>query len=171
MKFPPLAPDWKTAYADLVAALPAATQGVYGERLKAVVLFGSVARGTQHPDSDIDLLLVAAPLPTGSRARFLEFDAIEAVLAPLVRTARDKGVHVEFSPLIRTPEELEAGSFAFLDIPTEGCFLFDPEGLARDYFDRLAARLKAQGAERRFIDGSPYWVLKPSAKPGEPIPI
>jgi len=171
MNFAPLAADWKTAYHDIVAALPKAARDAYGERLKALVLFGSVARGTQRPDSDIDLLLVANPLPDRRMARIIEFEALEEAMRPHSEAASAKGVHAEFSPLIRTPAELEAGSFAFLDIPVEGRFLFDPEGIARDYFSRLARRLHAQGAERRFIDGSPYWILKPSAKPGEPIPI
>lgn len=31
---------------------------VYGERLKAVILYGSVARGTQTEESDIDILVL-----------------------------------------------------------------------------------------------------------------
>lgn len=164
-------PDWKTAFDAIVAALPDAARAVYGERLKALVLFGSVARGTQRPDSDIDLLLIADPLPASRMARNIEFEGVEAILAPQRREAMRRGVYAEFSPLIRTPAEMEVGSFVFLDIPAEGRFLYDPQDIARGYFDRLAARLKTQGAERREIDGSPYWLLKPSAKPGEPIPL
>lgn len=165
------APDWKSAYDRIVAALPEAAKRCYGDRLKALVLFGSVARGTQRPDSDIDLLLIVEPLPANRMARIVEFESVEEILAPQRKAAVERGVHAEFSPLIRTPAELEAGSFAFLDIPAEGRFLHDPAGIAQDYFQRLAARLAAQGAERHSIDGSPYWLLKPSARPGEPIPI
>jgi predicted nucleotidyltransferase len=34
----------------------------YGERLHAVVLFGSEVRGDSRPDSDIDVLAVLEPL-------------------------------------------------------------------------------------------------------------
>lgn len=33
-------------------------QRVYGERLKAVILYGSVARGTQTEDSDVDIMVL-----------------------------------------------------------------------------------------------------------------
>lgn len=33
-------------------------RGIYGERLKNVLLFGSWARGDAHPESDVDLLVV-----------------------------------------------------------------------------------------------------------------
>ncbi len=33
-------------------------QRVYGERLKAVILYGSVARGTQTEDSDVDIMIL-----------------------------------------------------------------------------------------------------------------
>ena len=33
-------------------------QGVYGDLLKAVILYGSVARGTQTEDSDVDIMVL-----------------------------------------------------------------------------------------------------------------
>lgn len=33
--------------------------GVYGDHLRAVILYGSVARGTQTQDSDVDILVLA----------------------------------------------------------------------------------------------------------------
>ncbi|MDP1605886.1 MAG: nucleotidyltransferase domain-containing protein [Rhodocyclaceae bacterium] len=163
--------NWSSAYADIVAALPEAAQHAYGDRLIALVLFGSVARGTMRPDSDIDLLLIARDLPLTRLARNAEFEAVDALLAGELAAAAMQGVHTTLSPLIRTPEELERGSFAFLDIPAEGRILYDPRGVAADYFARLSARLAAQGAERRYCNGAPYWLLKPSARPGEPIPL
>lgn len=163
--------DWGNRYEAIIQALPDAARQVYGERPVALVLFGSVARATHRPDSDIDLLLIADPLSASRRERTIEFETIEDILQPLVKDATKAGAHPCFPPLIRTPAELELGSFAFLDIPTEGRYLFDPKGVAQDYFDRLADRLRAQGAEKRYMNGSSYWLLKPSAKPGEPISI
>ena len=167
----PLSRHWSAAYDALVEALPEAAMHAYGDRLVALVLFGSVARGTQRPDSDIDILLIATPLPAARMTRTIEFEAVEDRLAPQLKQAAQLGTHPVFSPLIRTPAELEQGSFAFLDIPAEGRILHDPRGVAVDYFQRLSMRLTQQGAERRFIAGAPYWLLKPTAQPGEPIAL
>jgi predicted nucleotidyltransferase len=44
--------------ASIVAAVPPLLRQSYGEALLAVVLFGFVARGTPHPHSDSDWLVV-----------------------------------------------------------------------------------------------------------------
>lgn len=38
-------------------------QAHYADRLVSLVVFGSMGRGTPRPDSDVDLLIVAEPLP------------------------------------------------------------------------------------------------------------
>ncbi|MGH3102992.1 MAG: UPF0158 family protein [Gaiellaceae bacterium] len=43
---------------EVARAVAADLQGLYGERLRRVLLFGSWARGDAHPESDIDLLVV-----------------------------------------------------------------------------------------------------------------
>jgi predicted nucleotidyltransferase len=42
----------------IAAAVAGELRGVYGDRLRGVILFGSWARGDAHPESDIDLLVV-----------------------------------------------------------------------------------------------------------------
>lgn len=42
----------------MLAELAESLQHIYGEKLKTVVLYGSVARGTQTDDSDIDILIL-----------------------------------------------------------------------------------------------------------------
>lgn len=159
------------AYQAVVAALPAAARAVYGERLRALVLFGSVARGSERPDSDIDLLIVASPLPAGRFARVAEFEAMEARLEPELTAAQAAGAHPFLSPLIKTPEELEAGSPVHLDMPWEAKILWEREAAASGYFARLKAKLEAYGARRIPCTGGHYWLLKPDARPGEPIEL
>ena len=42
----------------MLAELAESLQHIYGNKLKTVVLYGSVARGTQTVDSDIDILIL-----------------------------------------------------------------------------------------------------------------
>jgi predicted nucleotidyltransferase len=49
-----LAPAVRAALDEAAAAL----RRMYGERLHALVLFGSQARGTAHDESDVDVLVV-----------------------------------------------------------------------------------------------------------------
>jgi predicted nucleotidyltransferase len=50
----------------LFVAIREATVVAYGERLISLAVFGSWARGTATPASDLDLLVVAEPRPYAS---------------------------------------------------------------------------------------------------------
>jgi predicted nucleotidyltransferase len=161
----------KETFQRVVDATLAACRDVYGERLLALALFGSVARGTMRPDSDIDLLLIAQPLPPDRARRLDEFERVDARLAPWLAEARRAGVHTVLAPVIKTPQELRAGSFLHLDLPEQARLLWDPAGLLREYLDDLAARLKAMGALRVGIGAGAYWNLKPDYRWGDRIEL
>lgn len=162
---------YAAAFSGILDALPTAARQVYGERLLSLVLFGSVARGTMRPDSDIDLLVVAEPLPEDRFGRVREFEAVEARLAPQFAAARTADVNTFLSPIFKTRAELAEGSFVFLDLPDEGRILHDPQAVAATYLASLKARLAAQGARRIDFGGGHYWLLQPDAPPGTPIPL
>jgi len=143
----------------------------YDERLISLVLYGSVARRTMRPDSDIDLLIVADPLPVGRMARMREFDAIERALERDLAAAAKAGVHASLSPVIKTPEEVHYGSPLFLDMTIDARILFDRGGFFAVYLDGLRERLRALGSMRKRLGGGYYWVLKPDWKPGEEITL
>ena len=94
----------------LPAALLDACRQHYRERLVALALFGSMSRGTPRPDSDVDALVVAEPLPDGRVARAAEFLAVEGTLATWMEEARLAGLSPVFSPAFKTSAELGAGS-------------------------------------------------------------
>ena len=151
----------------ILEALKAACLEFYGPRLVSAAVFGSVARGTMRPDSDIDLLLVVDDLPTGRMPRMREFEPVEHQLKPLLQESARHGVHTTVSPVLKTPQELEYGSPLFLDMTEEVLILYDPNGVLQTYLDDLSARLKALGARRIRKGGGYYWLLKPDLKPGE----
>jgi predicted nucleotidyltransferase len=162
---------YNRAFERIVEALPAACAAVYGERLKALALFGSVARGTMRPDSDIDLLIVADPLPDGRDGRMAEFERVDAALSGLLRQAEKSGVHTCLSPVVKTPHELRRGSLLYLDLIDQAKIAFDPERMLSDFLADLAARLKAMGARRVRKGGGYYWELKPDYRWGDRIEL
>lgn len=151
----------------LLEALLEACLQVYSDRLMSVGVFGSVARGTMRPDSDIDLLLVVEGLPNGRMPRMREFEAVEEKLSPELETAATDGIDTVLSPVFKTPQELAYGSPLFLDMSEEARILYDRNDILADHLERLSSRLQALGTRRVRFGGGYYWLLKPDLKPGE----
>jgi predicted nucleotidyltransferase len=144
-------------------------RNVYGTRLRAVALFGSAARRTAHPDSDLDLFIVVDDLPRGRRARLDTFDAVERGLAGEIETLTQSGVDVELSPILRTPDDLKRASPLMLDLTEDAVILEDDEGYLARALDDLRRRLGRLGARRIWVGTRWYWDLKPDYRRGEII--
>lgn len=141
-----------------------ACEDVYGERLVSLVIFGSGGRGTARPDSDLDLLLVASPLPGGRMRRVEEFEAVEKRLHALLPPGLGAP---PLSPVFKTPEEAGHGSPLFLDMTEDARILFDRDGFFGRELDRLRRRLAELGSRRIWRGNAWYWDLKPDYRPGE----
>lgn len=97
---------------ELLAAIKYRLLKAHGSRLRAVILYGSEARGEAQPDSDVDVLVVlegpvdyAADLRTNIRALYdlvlalerpispkpVDVNAFEAEKFPLYRNAKAEG--------------------------------------------------------------------------------
>jgi predicted nucleotidyltransferase len=159
------------AFERIVAELPQACRQVYGQRLRALAVFGSVARGTPRPDSDIDLLLVVDDLPAGRRVRMDEFETVDRLLDPLVSAAQAQGVYTTLSPVLKTPQELDRGSLLDLDMIDEARILLDPDQVLHRHLQALSARLATLGARKVERGGGYYWELKPDYRWGERITL
>lgn len=157
------------AFDELVDATVTACDEVYGRRLRGVVVFGSVARGRMRPDSDLDVLVVAEPLPRGRLARMDEFDQVEARLVPALAEARRHGVQTRISAIVRTLAELDQGGFLIFDIACDGRVRLDTDGAVTDYLILVRQRLERRGAKRRTASGDRYWVLEPDIRPGDVV--
>lgn len=143
------------------------TKSFYGARLVSVVVFGSVARETYRPDSDIDVLIIAETLPRGRMKRVEEFSAIEERLDPFLDSLKKEGIQTCISAIFKTPEEAEHGSPLFLDMVEDALILFDREQFFSRVLGKLRKRLKELGARRIWKGNVWHWVLKPDYKPGE----
>ncbi|MBI1882816.1 MAG: nucleotidyltransferase domain-containing protein [Chlamydiae bacterium] len=157
----------KSSFRELQKSLLRQAKLFYGKSLVSLVIFGSVARETQRFNSDLDFLLVVKDLPRGRMRRVREFERIENRLEPLVKKLRKKGIDTYFSPIIKSPEEVEFGSPLFLDMVYDAKILLDRDRFFFKRLERLRARLKELGSRRIWYGSAWYWELKPDYKPGE----
>ena len=135
----------------------------YGERLVSIVIFGSLAKGTATPESDLDILLIVEKLHGRKMKRMEEFiDNIEDKI-------EDTPFYI--SPIIKTPEEAFHGSPLFLDMVYDSIILYDKGGFFKQVIERLRHRLKELGSKRISRGSRWYWILKPDIKHGEVFEI
>lgn len=161
----------REAFAALLPRLREAVLACYGQNLVTLAVFGSVARGTPGPDSDIDLLLICRELPQGRVRRMAGFACVEQALARDIERLEGAGIHTSLSPVFKTVAEAQAGSHLYLDMVEDVILLHDEGRFFESALNSLKERLEKLGA-RRVRQGSRwYWVLKPDLGPGEVIDL
>lgn len=160
-------PGLREHFEQLVADLQAVCEDIYGARLVSLAVFGSVGRSTPRPDSDIDLLLVADPLPDGRMRRSAEFEEVERRMAAPLATARRAGVETRLSPVFKSPREIRQRHPLLLDLVDDARILVDREGFLQGILQELRERLAELGARRIWRGNAWYWDLKPDYRQGE----
>jgi predicted nucleotidyltransferase len=139
----------------LSQAVTALQEGL-GERLVAVVLYGSRARGQARQDSDWDLFIIATDLPVQLWARHI---LLKRFLPAPFRGA--------ISLLAKTPAEFEERiSSLYLDIAQDGQILFDPQGYAHRRLADLQRLMAETGLYRKKSPGGEVWRWR--QKPRQP---
>jgi predicted nucleotidyltransferase len=124
-----------------------ALQEGLGERLVAVVLYGSRARDQAREASDWDLFVIATDLPARLWERHL---LLKRFLPALYRGA--------VSLLAKTPQEFEKKIFSlYLDIAQDGKILFDPQGYAHRRLAALQRLMAETGLYRKESRGGQVW--------------
>lgn len=124
-----------------------ALQRAFGQRLWAVVLYGSRARGDSHDESDWDLLVLVEDLPAGTLSRHIE---IKRALPPSCRAL--------VSILAKTPAELDTGLPSFmLDVALDGIILYDPSGYAAERLESLRRVIHRAGLRRERTEAGDLW--------------
>lgn len=121
-----------------------------GSDLVAVVLYGSWARGTARPASDVDLFVVAHNLPQNrlDRARYIHRAVVERF---------DRRVSI----LAKEPVEFERFfPSLYLDIGLDGITLYDPQGYMCKRLARIREIIQEAGLYRVCRDGELMWLWK-----------
>lgn len=128
---------------ELVQVLKAAL----GDALKAVVLFGSRARGDAAPNSDWDVLLVVAGLPANPFQRRMY------IKQRIPSVWRGRLAIIVYSP---TEFSNHVSSLLF-GIANDGIILHDRDGLAERRIARLRADIHRSGAVRERTAAGEIW--------------
>ncbi len=121
-------------------------QQILGDRLDAVVLFGSRARGEGRADSDWDLLIVVRDLPRSPLKRWRWFR--QKVEPPLL----------DVDIPLKTPEEwYEHLSSLTLDIALDGVILYDAPWRMHRFLEKIKRALKEAGLQRERVQEGYLW--------------
>ena len=157
---------------ELFTAVREAAVVTYGERLIALAVFGSWSRDAATPASDLDLLVVAEPLPPSRMKRVREFRPVaDATRAVRSRVWSNQGPEIELAPVFKTPDELAAGSPLYLDMTLWRVVLVDRDGMLESFLAGLHRRMEALGSRRVPFKGGAFWDYKPDFRPGEVVEL
>ena len=91
---------------------------IFGDRLERVILYGSKARGDDHPESDVDVLAALRDEVTRDDMRAAAYLGADGIM--------DRGVYVQTLLLSRHEFEHPPGMVAFIvaDAEEEGVLLW-----------------------------------------------
>ncbi len=164
--------SYREEYYKLIEKLRRISIEFYEDRLVTIAIFGSVAKDTFRPDSDIDILIVAENLPKGRIKRVAEFEEnIENRLSEDFRMMASNNIYPYISPVFKTMEEVKLGSPLFLDMTEDVKILYDRDNFFLNYISDLKTRLNKLGSKKVQFKGGYYWLLKPDYKPGDIIEL
>lgn len=145
----------------------------YGDRLISFVVFGSVARGTDTRESDIDILLI---LDTNEcffdRAIRLAKIINEVKRSEVAKLLESEGYSslTEVYPL--SLEEAVGFRPIYLDICLDAIIIYDKNSFFKKILYRLRNSLKNLGAIRISLSDQEWiWILKPDLEFGEEFKI
>ncbi len=141
------------------------------EKILAIVVFGSVARGTTRKDSDIDILILLENKEKPAQKKLLDIN-IDSSNWPENQKLLEEDIYTKIFAIKNTERELRDNPLILLDILDHGIILYDPQGKMKNLLSDLDKKLKSLGAKKIvFSDGKWCWDLKPDWKPGEIVEI
>jgi len=132
------------------------------EKLKAIILFGSVARGENSDGSDLDFLVLVEGLSGTPVER-------SRVVYKGFRTIRQKSKR-DTSIVVATLAEMKTVTPFIINVAFDGIVLYDVDGEALEILNRVKESVRQAGLERyRTSDGGYGWKPGRSLRPGERI--
>lgn len=127
-------------------------RSIFGAQLLGVVLFGSIARGEELADSDLDVLLVVDRSIPIRRALYARW---ESEVEPQVAGHFEREVTPHF---VHLPERVDDAGGLWLETGIDGEVLWERERLVSSFLRSVRDLLARGGAVRRVRHGHSYWV-------------
>ncbi|MEJ2771245.1 MULTISPECIES: nucleotidyltransferase domain-containing protein [unclassified Stygiolobus] len=159
----------KEPYATLLNNMLKIMKEEFKDDLISVVVYGSVARGDNRNDSDVDLLIIMKNLPKDSMLKRIRLFETKVEDKLNLDEYWKMGYYISLSPVLKTPEEAEKFSPLYLDMVYDAVILYDRNYFFTRILQKLRDRLKELGAERVRIGKKWYWVLKKDSRFGETV--
>lgn len=161
----------KEPYATLLNNMIKIMKEEFKDDLISVVLYGSIARGDNRNDSDVDLLIIIKNLPKDSMLKRIRLFETKVEDKLNLDEYWKNGYYISLSPILKTPEEAEKISPLYLDMVYDAIILYDKNQFFTKILQKLKERLKELGAERVKMGKKWYWVLKKDSKFGDTIEL
>lgn len=145
----------------------------FSQKLFSICVFGSVAKGTAAPESDMDVLVVSEglPLDVGLRVRETNYIHLRLKETEAYRSLKKLGRCALISDIFLTPAEVKRHPPILLDLTDEGIIIYDKDDFLRNTLSLLKEKLEAIGAKKIVSAKGHYWVLKPDIEPSEVVEI
>ncbi|QXJ29059.1 Nucleotidyltransferase domain protein [Saccharolobus shibatae B12] len=158
-------------YATLLNNMIKIMKEEFKDDLISVVLYGSVARGDNRNDSDVDILIVMDNLPRDSMLKRIRLFETKVEDKLNLDEYWNKGYYVSLSPILKTPEEAGKISPLYLDMVYDAVILYDKDEFFTKILQKLKERLTELGAERVRMGKKWYWILKKDSRFGETVEL
>jgi len=131
----------------------------FADRLVAVAMFGSAARGEAGDRSDLDFLVVVRGIPKTLERRYEVYKPIHDAIATQSARARDLTV-IDLDEEFIENDDAEITSL-MLNIASDADIIYDPDGKLASFLARVRKLIAAAGLERyRTRDGKYGWKPK-----------
>ncbi len=142
----------------------------FGDKLISFVIYGSVARGQDNPNSDIDILLIIDTKLSFSERCSILADILIKLYSEEAKQLIEKGYNpsIEFYPL--NVEEAKTFRMIYLDMIHDAIILYDKNNFFKSILEKVSRTLSKLGSKRVWLNEKEwYWILKPDIKFGERI--
>lgn len=125
----------------------------WGDKLSAIILFGSAMRGQLTQESDLDLLLVLNPSCELDRSLYHEWELF-------YQDHKQELVNPwEISPqFVKLPQDLLQAGSLWYEAAIEGTLLWQKDDQVFQFLQKLRAAMAEGKIQRQFSHGHPYWI-------------